>query len=124
MDRLPLEWLTLDRLPLEWLPLDRLLRGVMPDLVRRPGLVPDLTRRFCVVPHLLGRLGTRRLGPGLALRDDGSDGTPDPERVQPLLGLDVAGVGTRLRPAAGRGMILPRLTQPRSAPTLTPPGHS
>ena len=119
MDRLPLEWLTLDRLPLEWL-----LRGVMPDLVRRPGLVPDLTRRFCVVPHLLGWLGTRRLGPGLALRDDGSDGTPDPERVQPLLGLEVAGVGTRLRPAAGRGMILARLTLPRSAPALTPPGHS
>ncbi len=100
-------------------------------MIRRPGLMPDLTRRFCVVPDLPRRLGTRRLGPGLALRDDGRHGTPDPERVQPLLGLDVAGVSTGLLPGLlaspalpARVVILARLALPRSTPTLAPPGHS
>jgi len=126
--------------------------GVVPDLTGRLRLVPDLAGQIGSHRLDLDRLGVYRpgqqwfAGPGtlarsacrfraaragsLARRDHGSDGPPDPERVKPLLGLGIAGLGrgvppplTRLRVPAVIWAILTGFTLPRLAPALTPPGH-
>jgi hypothetical protein len=68
----------------------------MPDLTRRFGVMPDLARRLIaervradwVDADRLGQdgLGPQRLRPAVAAGDNWRDGTPDPERAEPLLG--------------------------------------
>ncbi|MGN6790907.1 MAG: hypothetical protein ACTHJW_00815 [Streptosporangiaceae bacterium] len=64
----------------------------------------------------LRRRVTRRSPP--AGRDHGRDRPPNPERVEPLLGFDIA-----IRILAVVRAILAGLILPGLAPTLTPPGH-
>jgi hypothetical protein len=108
----------------------------MPDLAGRLGIMPYLARQ--IGPHRfrlewLGVHGARddrlaRRG-GPARRDHRRDWAPDPERIEPLLGLGIAGLRrVLLRPLARRQCLAMRaiisgLTLPRLAPTLTPPGH-
>jgi hypothetical protein len=125
---------------------------VVPDLTWWFRLMPHLARQIGSHRLDLDGLGVHRacqerlaLGGALACsvwpvraarrgrparRDHRSDRPPDPERVQPLLGLCVAGLGaaippplTGLRVPAIIRAILAGLTLPRLAPALTPPGH-
>jgi hypothetical protein len=66
----------------------------------------------------------RILGPALAVRDDRRDRTSDPERVKPLVSLDIPSVGSRTRTELIRLPILPGFVLPRLAPSFAPPGHS
>jgi hypothetical protein len=122
----------LDRKGLDGLRRALALSGLLPALIGRRGLMPDLTRGFGVVPDLARRLCARRTGGRLPVRDDWRDGTPDPERAQPLLSFDISGVGSDVvlgmaRLAAGlavtRRPILTRFAVSRLAPALSPPGH-
>jgi len=91
----------------------------VPDLISWLPLVPDLTRWFSIVPDLARRIDCQRLpaaglcanflrpdgldpqwldpqwlamhwlGPGVGVRDNRRDRAPDPERAEPLLGLDI-----------------------------------
>jgi len=121
--------------------------GVVPDLagqvslhgsnldrlrIHRPRLHRAIRRRT-ILPgasqlageRLAGR-AERRLadGRGPARRDDGRDRPADPERIQPLVGLDVARIVSSKLPAvaiARAGIV--RLALPRPAPAPTPPDH-
>jgi len=98
----------------------------MPNLAGRLALVPDLTGR-----RTGQRLAAGWLGPVLARRDDGGNRPSDPERVQPLIGLDIAGLdrnlapglaGLRLLPVARLAAVAP-LILGRLAPASAPSGH-
>ena len=130
----------------------------MPDLIAWLPLVPDLTRRLSVMPHLARRLTTDRLTtdrltaerltperltterlgsqgllPAVAVRDNWRDRTPDPERAEPLLSLDVTRVaGHVVAELTGLGVltvvadraVVVRLALSRLPPASAPPGHS
>jgi hypothetical protein len=120
----------------------------VPDLVGWLPVVPDLTRRFSVMPDLARRLTTDRttskratsnrlgpdwLSPAVAVGDNWGDRTPDPERAEPLLDLDITrGVGHFVAELARLGVltviadraVVPRLALSRLPPASAPPGHS
>jgi hypothetical protein len=133
-----------------------LMGRLMPDLPLRLRLVPDLARRIrpdrlrldgpaldrlrlnrpaldrpTICGGTMRRLASGWLGPVLTRRDDRRDRPSDPERVKPLLGLDVASLDRDFAPRLARLGVLPitwravlsRLTLFRLAPTPAPPGH-
>jgi hypothetical protein len=98
--------------------------------------MPDLAGRLALVPDLTGRrtghgLAAGWFGPVLAGRDDRGNWPSDPERVQPLIGLDIAGLDRNLAPGLAGLRLLPvarlaalgPLTLGRLAPASAPPGH-
>jgi hypothetical protein len=118
-DRLRLYRPALDRFRLDGPALDRLcLDG--------PAFDWPAVRRWT-----MQRLAAGRLGPILARRDDRCDWPSDPKRVQPLIGLDIAGLDRDLAPSLAGPGVLPvacrtffaRLTLSRLAPAPAPPGH-
>jgi hypothetical protein len=126
----------------------RRLTVLLPGLVRGR-LVPDLNRH-ALNRHILNGDGlnwygadglaptkrvrvlrARRIGHVLPVRDDRRDRAADPERVKPLLRLDVPGFGgnfavgpsgIRVLPVACR-FVLARPAVSRLTPALAPPGH-
>jgi len=109
----------LDRIWLDW-----------PARNRLPLNRPALDRRT-VWRWAMEWLTSGWLGPVLARRDDGRDGPSDPERVKPLIGLDIAGLDRDLAPRLARLSALPvacraalgRLALVRLAPAPASPGH-
>jgi hypothetical protein len=83
------------------------------------GVMPDLTGRLGIMPYLARQIGSHRLGMkwlgvhrarddrlarcgSPARRDHRCDGAPDPERIEPLFGLDFASLGRVIRPPLAR----------------------
>jgi len=110
----------------------------MPDLARRltTGRVgTDRLSADRLGPDWLSpdRLGPQWLWPAVAVGDDWCDWTSDPERAEPLLGLDITRVAghvvaelTRLGvlTVIADRVLAPRLALSRLPPASAPPGHS
>jgi len=81
--------------------------------------MPDLSGRLGIMPYLARQIGSHRLDVewlgvhrtrhdrlarrgSPTRRDHRRDGAPDPERVEPLLCLDISGLGQVLLPPLAR----------------------
>ncbi len=137
--------------------------GVMPDLARQRTIELRTIKRRTIERRASERRGTgrldanrldanrldadrldaqwfdtHRLGPlrtwlAVAVRDHWRDRTPDAERAQPLLGLDVTRVAgqvvtelieIRVLTAIADRAVVPRLARSWPPPAFAPPGHS
>ena len=116
----------------------------MPDLARPPLTTDRATTDWLTTDRATSNRATRkRFGPdrvrpdwlwlALAVGDNRGDRTPDPERAEPLLDLDVTcGAGHLVAELTRLGIltviadraVVPRLALSRLPPASAPPGHS